>query len=259
MDHSIYDLGNVDRVSIPADSDPPARDPAARRPRRGRPAGSAGPWWKRHAGASSIPPATATQPPSPERPPWGVNLATTLSLFAPGAGQIVRGRPDMGFLFLAGSAFLSSLAWAAWTTRAGLAETLPLLGLSRAWGFRTLLILFGLAAVMHITAFVSAIFRRSGAHPQRGILALASALIPGWGQGLAGHSWRAGLCLGGLWVIGFAWLMSSHPVQSAMAEQNLILPAGVEFITGPLMRYTGPAVLWAVAISDAFHGRDSEV
>jgi hypothetical protein len=173
-------------------------------------------------------------------------------------GQMVRGRPDLGFLFLVSGAFLSSTAWAAWTTRSGLAETLPLLGLSRAWGLRTVLIIYGLAALLHIAAVVGGIRPHSGARPQAGFLALASALVPGWGQALAGRAWRAGLCLGGLWVVGFAWLMSSPPLQMAMAEQNLILPAGIEFITTPVVLYTGPAVLWAVAMSDAFHGRDRE-
>ncbi|MCZ6832968.1 MAG: hypothetical protein O7F11_04410 [Acidobacteria bacterium] len=186
-------------------------------------------------------------------------MGASLSLFLPGMGQIVRGRPDLGFLFLVSGALLGSLTWAAWTTRAGLAQTLPLLGLSRAWGLRTLLILYGLAAVLHITAVVGGITRRSGGRPQVGFLAITSALVPGWGQALAGRAWRAGLCLGGLWAVGFAWLMSSPPLQMAMAEQNLILPAGMEFITSPLVLYTGPAVLWAVAMSDAFHGRDTEV
>ncbi|MCZ6649028.1 MAG: hypothetical protein O7D35_00005 [Acidobacteria bacterium] len=186
-------------------------------------------------------------------------MGASLSLFLPGMGQIVRGRPDLGFLFLVSGALLGSLTWAAWTTRAGLAQTLPLLGLSRAWGLRTLLILYGLAAVLHITAVVGGITRRSGGRPQVGFLAITSALVPGWGQALAGRVWRAGLCLGGLWAVGFAWLMSSPPLQMAMAEQNLILPAGMEFITSPLVLYTGPAVLWAVAMSDAFHGRDTEV
>ena len=47
-------------------------------------------------------------------------------------------------------------------------------------------------------------------------------------------------------------------MQAALARHNLILPAGLGMLTGPLALYTGPAVLWAVAMSDAFHGRDRE-
>ncbi len=243
MDHSVYDLGNVDQLAAAAAS---ATPPAATASRRS-------------TGARNSPPAAAGYAAGPALPRRELDMGATLSLFAPGMGQMVRGRPDLGFLFLTSGAFLSSLAWAAWTTRAGLAQTLPLLGLSRAWGLRALLILYGLAAVLHIAAVVGGISRQAGARPQAGFLTLTSALVPGWGQALAGRAWRAGLCLSGLWIVGFAWLMSSPPLQMAMAEQNLMLPAGLEFITSPLVLYTGPAVLWAVAMSDAFHGRDTEV
>ncbi len=256
MDHSVYDLGNVDKKTISAVSAPPG---AAAGRGSGRQQRSIGSWLRHPTGSVNSHLAVATHVAGREEPWRELDMGASLSLFLPGMGQMVRGRPDLGFLFLVSGALLGSLTWAAWTTRAGLAQTLPLLGLSRAWGLRTLLILYGLAAVLHITAVVGGITRRSGGRLQVGFLAITSALVPGWGQALAGRAWRAGLCLGGLWVVGFAWLMSSPPLQMAMAEQNLILPAGMEFITSPLVLYTGPAVLWAVAMSDAFHGRDTEV
>lgn len=258
MNDSVYDLGSADREAVSVVSNQPVVATEPRRREGGRQPRSTGFWSQRHAGAMIRPPEPAPHAAGTGRPRRTLDMGATLSLFAPGMGQMVRGRPDLGFLFLISGALLSSLAWAAWTTRAGLAQTLPLLGLSRAWGLRTLLILYGLAAVLHITAVVGGIARHQGARPQAGFLALTSALVPGWGQALAGRAWRTGFCLGGLWLVGFAWLMSSPPLQMAMAEQNLILPPGLGFITKPLVLYTGPAVLWAVAMSDAFHGRDVE-
>ena len=188
----------------------------------------------------------------------GFAVGSTLSLFVPGMGQVIRGRVDTGVLFLASFGFLTTFAWAVWTSQARIAETLPFLGLSRAWNIRVLLIAYGVAALLHVAAVVGSIPRRSGRRPAAGLLALASAIVPGWGQALSGRRWRAGLCLGGLWLVGFVWLLASPAMQAALTRHNLILPAGLEVLTGPLALYTGPAVLWAVAMSDAFHGRDQE-
>jgi hypothetical protein len=188
----------------------------------------------------------------------GYAVSSTLSLFVPGLGQVIRGRVDLGVLFMASFGFLATFAWAAWTSQARIAETLPFLGLSRAWNIRALMIVYGVAALLHVAAVVGSIPQRTGRRPAAGLLALASSIVPGWGQALSGRRWRTALCLGGLWAVGFAWLLASPAMQAALAGQNLVLPSGLEVLTGPLALYTGPAVLWAVAMSDAFHGRDRE-
>jgi hypothetical protein len=253
MSNPVYDLGDVDLR---------ARQAQAQRPDAGRSgkrsAAAASPATTRLAMAAQHPAAWSRGEASSDPAGEGFAVGSTLSLFAPGMGQVIRGRVDMGVLFLASFGFLSTFAWAVWTSQARIAETLPFLGLSRAWNIRALLIAYGLAALLHVAAVVGSIPRRPGRKPAAGLLALASATVPGWGQALSGRRWRTGLCLGGLWAVGFVWLLASPAMQAALARHDLILPAGLEMLIGPLALYTGPAVLWAVAMSDAFHGRDRE-
>ena len=255
MTDPVYDLGDVD---VRAGLARAAAQAAAGVPRSKR-------------SGTATRPATAhvmTAAPSPaswahDRGPAGSSregyaVGSTLSLFVPGLGQVIRGRVDLGVLFMASFGFLAALAWAVWTSQARLAGTLPFLDLSRAWNFRAILIIYGVAALLHVAAVVESIPRRTGRRPAAGLLALASSIIPGWGQALSGRRWRTALCLGGLWAVGLVWLLASPAMQAALVQNNLVLPPALQALTGPLALYTGPAVLWAVAMSDAFHGRDRE-
>lgn len=244
MHDAVYDLGNADATQATG----PIRPAAPARGRGKKP--------------QSRPQSTAA------RDSWSIprrdgaslrrpfDWSASLSLLTPGLGQLLRGRLESGLFFLSSTGLIASFSWAIWNCRDRLAVNLPFLGLSRAWGLRLLLMSFAALSVLHIAAVISAMQRESGRRPAAGLLAVASFITPGWGQALAGRRWRAALCLGGLWLVGFAWLLASPAVKLLLTEQHLMLPAWLAAATSPLALYTAPAVLWAVAMSDAFHGRD---
>ena len=73
-------------------------------------------------------------------------------------------------------------------------------------------------------------WRRSGTRaspPTRSSPALASLLLPGWGQLLAGHRRRAVLFLGGLWILGAAWLLVTPSGMRVLSRVGLMLPAAM--------------------------------
>jgi TM2 domain-containing membrane protein YozV len=219
MTDPVYDLGDVDvRAGLAA----AAAQAAAGAPSSKRSGKTARSTRSQVVAAAPSPAAWAREPAASPRE--GYAVGSTLSLFVPGLGQVIRGRVDQGVLLLTSFGFLTALAWAVWTSQARLAGTLPFLDLSRAWNIRTIMILYGVAALLHVTAVVGCIPRHPGRRPAAGLLALASSIIPGWGQALSGRRWRTALCLGGLWVVGFAWLLASPAMQAALVQNNLVLP-----------------------------------
>ena len=184
------------------------------------------------------------------------DMAGTLSLFVPGAGQLAVGEWGAGLFFLSAMGFVGAMGWALVTTMDRLAPTLVLLGQSRAAGVWALFTLFGVGAMLHLGSVLSA--ERQGAPlshedtPPPGLAAGASLLIPGWGQVLNGHRIRGVLFLLGVWTAAAAWLLISAPVQELITSLNLYLPPAVETFSSTAVRWTFPIVLWSLAVYDAF-------
>jgi hypothetical protein len=186
---------------------------------------------------------------------WLSNLIVSLSIFLPGAAQILRGRFAVGLFFLTGIGCLAASAWAVVTTMTRLTETLPLLGLPPEPAVWSLAILYGLAALLHVAGVLDAGPRSELGSPHPVLSGLASALVPGWGQVLNGHARRAALFLGGVWLIGAAWLIDSPPAGELLASLRFYLPPEVRLACAPAMRWSALALLWALSVYDAAAGK----
>ena len=91
--------------------------------------------------------------------------------------------------------------------------------------------------------------RLGGPHPV--VAGMASLLIPGWGQALNGNRKSAVLFLSSCWLVGAAWILVTPAVQELLAAGGLYLPRGLTLLSSPLVRWTVPALIWALAIYDA--------
>jgi hypothetical protein len=185
----------------------------------------------------------------------GFNVAGSLSLFVPGLSQIVRGDVAGGFFFLSCFGFVAALGWAVVATLPRLSETLQVLGQSRAVPMWVLGALYAIAGVLYLVCVMSANpqwFVATSLRPVHSAVAgTASMIFPGWGQILNGDRVRAIVFLTCMWFIGAAWLLVSPPVQTLMVELGLYLPAPIQALTSPIVRWTLPAVVWSLAIYDA--------
>jgi hypothetical protein len=180
----------------------------------------------------------------------------SLSVIVPGAGQFALGDPTAGLFFLTSMAFLASLGWALIGTLERIAETLMVLGYPRQAGVWALGLLYIVGAVVHLGSVWQAAGcdRVPGERPSPPpvLAGAASMLVPGWGQLLNGNRLRAVLFLGALWVIGAAWLVTSAPVVSMLDSVGLVPGPELKVFGAPMVRWTLPAVVWAVAVYDAF-------
>jgi hypothetical protein len=182
-------------------------------------------------------------------------LPGSLSLFLPGAGQVARGNWSGGFLFLVMLGFVVASAWALAATVERLTGTMVLLGYSRAVPVWVMGGLYVAAAGLHITA----VYRADARGPDLGLRrpphpflsGLASAVVPGWGQILNGNRGRAVLLLGAIWSIAMAWILSLDATDRMLASLGLYLPAALQFVSSPMLRWTFPAVVWSLAVYDA--------
>lgn len=214
------------------------------------------------AAVRSEPRAVAARTESP--PPGGVRpgLAGSLSLFVPGLGQMVEGEIAWGAFYLSWMALCGACLWAVLDTLDRLAPTLRLFHLPPEVLSLTLATLVFLTISLHLSAVVHAQARaadwdsRFAAHPL--VAGLASLLLPGWGQVLAGHRYRAMLFLGGLWILGAAWLIVTPGGMRVLTVLGLPLPAAVRDGWGPVVLLSAPIVLWVLAVYDAAAGAAAE-
>jgi TM2 domain-containing membrane protein YozV len=228
-DASIIDLGDLDAPARAAR--PGAQGPRAPRPQQFQIAR----------------PAAATH-----FAPRGDGFFTSLSLFLPGTGQVLLGEPAYGLFFFSSIAFLATLGWAILTCLDRLMRTLDLFGIPDIVLPTTLLVLYALIAVLHLSGVLHAY--RLVPRPDRPghpiLSALASLLVPGWGQMRNGCYGRGALFLGSLWVFAAAGIMVSGALQAFDS-----LAPGLNELTGTMWfkasLLTGPAVAWTLAVYDA--------
>jgi TM2 domain-containing membrane protein YozV len=207
----------------------------------------------RHAGSR--------RDPRPEAPGVGPALASSLSMFVPGLGQMISGEIGWGLFYLSGMGFCAATLWAVVATLDRIVPTLRLLNVAPEYLILAVGTLAVLAIALHLGAVLHAQLLAVGgeARPPHPIVAgLASLLIPGWGQLLAGHRRRAGLFLCGVWVLGVAWLLVTPPGMRVLSDLSLALPAAFRDGWGPIAMLSAPVVLWVIAVYDGAAGAASE-
>lgn len=184
------------------------------------------------------------------------SYGSSLSLFAPGAGQMATGGGAVGVAYLSVAALLGTLAWATLGNLDRLWPTLDVLGAPPEAAVWSLGVLFGAFGLLHVSSVASAV-RTDALPPHRWVSALASFLVPGWGQVLNGDRGRAAVFVSGLWLVAISWILASPFVQSMLTDRALFLPEPLALLTSAAARFTIPAVLWTLAVYDAFaRGRD---
>ncbi len=207
-------------------------------------------------------PAFATvQQPSPVRvaraPVEGLwpDVVRSLSLFMPGLSQIVRGQVPLGLFYLSSLAFLGSMTWAILQTLDRLTVTLVLLGLSMYLVVWTLVWIYLMIVTIHLSGVWTATegSRPKARHPA--VSAVASLIVPGWGQILNGNRLRAILFLGATWLAAGFWIAASAPVTELFNTHLPIVTPWEQLARTPLVlwtaRWTIPLVIACLAIYDA--------
>lgn len=186
------------------------------------------------------------------------DFSRSLSLFVPGATQMFQGRIALGLFYVTMLAFMGTLTMAVLGTIDRLAPTLDLLGASVALVFWTLGIAFVLACALHLAAVwtaqnPAADRDRPLRHPL--VPAVASLIVPGWGQILNGDRARAMLFLGSCWLIAGVWIVSSQSATDLVNTYVPIVAPWEQSARGPLilwtLKWTAPVVLWSLATYDA--------
>jgi hypothetical protein len=270
---AVYDLGEVEASSGPSPVEPAA-------------------YQNRTAGSSALadPPKAATSnavaqaaadvrrasvaPPSPtrvtQRPVrprptrvqhgWqaGPSLTGSLSVLFPGTGQVVAGEVGFGMLLISATGLAVALSWAVLETFDRLVPTLSLLGLPVGAPVWILAALFVLAAACHVFGAVHAQGIGVRYEPARGphpvLTGVASGLLPGWGQLLNGHRWRATMFLAGMWGLAVVALLLSSPLHPALQGASTALAGSVPLRLGRGILITIAAVGWSLAVYDAVAG-----
>jgi hypothetical protein len=245
QDTTVYDLGEVESDSAPTlasvQSDRVATQAAPPRAAEARTAIRA-----ESARTSFAPQAYAPPPAS------GFDFAGSLSLFAPGAGHLFQRQWSAGLFYLSSLAFLGVLGWAVLGTLDRVTGTLAVLELPRELGVWALGSLYVVAAILHLWNVLSCSASggyRESSHPV--LAGVASAVLPGWGQVLNGDTKRAALFVGGLWVIGAAWLLAAPSTHALLESLELHLPPALSLFSSAAVRWTLPAVIWSLAVYDA--------
>lgn len=182
-------------------------------------------------------------------------LSVSFAVFVPGAGHILKGDLRLGMFYLAAMGFFGALGWAILATLDRLGATFTLFGLPPAIGSWALGAIFIFATATYVVNVCSAVESRTPPDrqvtPPPLISGIASALVPGWGQALAGHRLTAALFLSGCCLVGATWILVSPLVQTLLDSQGLYLPRVLEILGSPMARWTLPAILWPLAVYDS--------
>jgi len=226
----VYELGNVDRTF------------GGQRPERAAPASA-----KRRAHAVLGPERVAL---------LASDVTRSLSFFAPGASQIAQRRFSLGLFYFSALIFMATLASAVVTTMDRLTPTLELLGRSIGVAFWTLILAFVIGATLHLSAVWTALpsmVHRPVRHPL--VPAVASAVLPGWGQALNGDRLRAMLFLGGCWLVAGAWIVASPAATEFINTYSPVVAPWEQSARAPLIiwsiKWTTPLIIWCLAVYDA--------
>ena len=211
----------------------------------GRPGGNG-----RHSSPAVLPSA---QRPAPASPP----LAATLSLFVPGSGQVYNREAKLGAALFLTLALVGIGHWSALTLWPSLRETVTMLGIQRGQ------ILFTAFAVDFLSAFLflwgihqayAQAEANAGAFPGINIPllpALASLLIPGWGQIANGQIGKALFFIAGLIPGAFGLALLTLPIVADPASISLHADIGLSLEDAAIGGVGLSAILWLLSTYDA--------
>ena len=192
----------------------------------------------------------------------GPALAGSLSIFVPGLGQMISGEIGWGLFYLSGMGFCAATLWAVIATLDSLVPTLRDLDVPLEFLVLTVGTLAMTAMALHLGAVLHAHTIAAGGEPRTPshpiVAGLASLLIPGWGQLLAGHRRRTAFFLGGVWLLSLAWLLVTPAGTRVLTRLGLALPAALRDGWGPIVMLSAPLVLWVIAVYDAAAGSAAE-
>jgi hypothetical protein len=240
-DTDVYDLGEIDNLSLNDDLLPQPEEKPPRQMQRSKVKNTR----LREQIDLKLP---APLPDMHDDPDW----TAVPSLFIPGATHLLRGEMIKAVCLMTLIAFTLSLGWAIHATLDRLAPTLEFLGLPAAAAVWTLGILAVCLAFTHVAGVYS------GARPSRrmrrvhpAVAGVASGIVPGLGQLLIGDRIRAVLLMTGVWLTAGSWGIVSPWTMELLASQHLVLPPWMAIVSSPAVRWTFPAVLWSLAIYDA--------
>jgi TM2 domain-containing membrane protein YozV len=207
-------------------------------------------------------PTVVRRAPRPEPEGVGPALAGSLSMFVPGLGQMIAGEIAWGLFYLSGMGFCAASLWAVLATLDRLVPTLRLLEVPREVLVVAMAALAAFTVALHLAAVMHAQNvagdRRIGNAPHPLVAGLASMVIPGWGQLLAGHRRRAVLFLGGVWFASVAWLLVTPAGTRLLGRLGLALPVAMRDGWGPVAMLAAPIVMWIIAVYDGAAGAASE-
>ena len=231
---TIYDLGEVDRGSSKAVFSGPM-------------------------GVKAAPPIRRSS--RGDVPGPGPALAGSLSMFVPGLGQMIAGEIAWGLFYLTGIGFCAAMLWAMLGSLDRIAPTLRLLGVPAEVLAVAIASLVLAVVMLHLAGVLHALELASGygsAVPHPLVAGIASLIVPGWGQLLAGHRRRATLFLGSIWILSAAWLLVTPAGARLIGRLGLALPAALKDGWGPVVLMSAPLVVWVIAVYDGAAGAATE-
>jgi len=195
--------------------------------------------------------STGTATPDSRAVVRGIDGPGFLSLLVPGLGQLACRDAARGLFFLSWAGLIATIGWALISSLDSTTATLRLLGYPGAVAVWTIAALYMAAVLLHVAGVWTAgpPDGHRAAHPS--LAGIASALLPGAGQILAGSRLRALLFIVSLWTVAALWLLDSPAVLARLEELGVIVPDVVRAATQPAVRWTAPAVIWALAVYDA--------
>jgi len=181
----------------------------------------------------------------------GFDFCGTASLLVPGTGQMLRGEFALGLFFLTSLGFVGTFAWALIDSLERVTETLRALGYPGAPVVWALCAAFGVALLLHLGNILSASADAGPMAPHPVLAGMASAMLPGWGQVLNGAYRRACLFVTGAWLVAATWILAAPVVHEHLAQVRLFIPDEILSFCSPAVRFTAPAVIWALGVYDA--------
>ena len=186
-------------------------------------------------------------------------LASTFSMFVCGAGQVINGQWKLGVLLFLTEAFAVAAHWClvrAWPFFRGVAHIYAIseeelfLGLAAADFLLLFFLLYNVAQAYHQGEARSGGFEGIGASY---VSALASALVPGWGQLLNGQAGKGLFFLfcvmGEIYALALLVLTSFFHLFPRLGVEKLVEQRGD--ILGLSFFFFG-TMIWVLSVYDAF-------
>jgi hypothetical protein len=188
-------------------------------------------------------------------------LGASVAIFVPGGGHFLLHEFQAALFFSTTIGFAAAIGWSLWRCLDVLLPNLGFLGVAP-WSVAVAFTaMYVMAAGLHVSSVLDAHAVRlhtclpRGANPLAA--ALASALVPGWGQILVGKRIRAGLFLTSVWLLGAGWILALPQTHTTLGRLGLRLPIDPRWMNrrAPIALLVVTGVLWGIAVWDAAASR----